>query len=57
MSKPRKVIVPIVAATTAHGVLVAAEDHEIDLIQEDDYEETSFTGINYMKIELDFEVS
>ena len=36
------------------GVLVAAHQHEIDMIPESGYEEESFTGINYMKIELDF---
>ncbi|MCP4996285.1 MAG: hypothetical protein GY934_21300 [Gammaproteobacteria bacterium] len=36
------------------GVLVAADRHEIDIITETGYEEESFTGINYMKIELDF---
>ncbi len=36
------------------GVLVAARQHEIDMIPETGYEEESFIGINYMKIELDF---
>jgi hypothetical protein len=38
------------------GVLVAAQQHEIDIISETGYEEESFEGINYMKIELDFMV-
>ena len=36
------------------GVLVAAQQHEIDLISEEGYEDQSFTGLNYMKLELDF---
>jgi len=36
------------------GVLVAARQHEIDMIADTGYEEKSFIGINYMKIELDF---
>jgi len=36
------------------GVLVAARRHEIDIISEVGYEHEVFTGINYMKIELDF---
>ncbi|MFC1603751.1 baseplate J/gp47 family protein [Planctomycetota bacterium] len=36
------------------GVLVAARQHEIDIISEVGYEHEEFTGINYMKIELDF---
>jgi len=39
------------------GVLVAAQQHEIDIIPEAGYEEESFEGINYMKIELDFIVN
>jgi hypothetical protein len=35
-------------------VLVAAPQHDIDVISELGYEQASFTGINYMKIELDF---
>jgi hypothetical protein len=38
------------------GVLVAARDHEIDVIAEGGYQDELFTGINYMKIELDFVV-
>jgi hypothetical protein len=36
------------------GILVAAQQHEIDLIAGAGYEEQVFTGINYMKIDLDF---
>jgi len=36
------------------GVLVAAQTHEIDLISDAGYEEKSFAGLNYMKVELDF---
>jgi hypothetical protein len=38
------------------GVLVAARQHEIDMIPDTGYEEEAFTGLNYMKIELDFVV-
>ena len=38
------------------GVLVAARDHEIDVISEVGYEEESFIGIDYMKVELDLVV-
>jgi hypothetical protein len=38
-------------------VLVAARQHVIDTISEAGYEEEEFTGINYMKIELDFIVA
>ena len=36
------------------GVLVATRQHEIDIISEVGYEHEEFTGIDYMKIELDF---
>ncbi|MFQ5587900.1 MAG: baseplate J/gp47 family protein [Nitrospiria bacterium] len=45
-----------VAADRPDGVLVAARRHEIDIISEEGYEEASFTGLNYMKVELDFMV-
>lgn len=35
-------------------VLVAAAEHVIDVIPELGYQQASFTGINYMKVELDF---
>ncbi|KAA3613648.1 MAG: hypothetical protein DWQ05_15310 [Calditrichaeota bacterium] len=37
-------------------VLVAAKQHEIDIISDAEFEEQNFNGINYMKIELDFVV-
>ena len=36
------------------GVLVAAPDHHFDLISEVGYQQASFIGINYMKIQVDF---
>ncbi len=39
------------------GVLVAARQHVIDLIAETRFVEEKFSGINYMKIELDFIVA
>ena len=39
------------------AVLVAAQDHEIDLISDAGYTAASFTGINSMKIGLDFVVT
>jgi len=39
------------------GVLVADRQHEIDLITEARFEDAKFTGIGYMKIELDFIVN
>lgn len=39
------------------GVLVAARQHEIDIIPEAGYQAASFTGINYMKIGLDLVVA
>jgi hypothetical protein len=38
------------------GVLVAAREHEIDVISAREYTEEHYTGINYMKVELDFVV-
>ena len=35
-------------------VLAAARSHEIDIISESGYEDENFTGVNHMKIELDF---
>ncbi len=43
-----------VEAERPDSVLVAARQHEIDMIPATGFEEQSFTGINYMKIELDF---
>ncbi len=38
------------------AIIVSDRSHQIDLIAEEGYEEEFFTGINYMKIELDFEI-
>lgn len=46
-----------VSAGRPDGVLVAAREHQIDFIPETGYEEELFTGINYMKLELDFVVA
>ncbi len=35
-------------------ILVPAREHIIDIIQDDVFEEESFTGIGYMRVELDF---
>lgn len=43
-----------IATERPDEVLVAAPQHDIDVISELGYEQASFTGINYMKIELDF---
>lgn len=43
-----------VAADRPDQVLVAARDHHIDVIPELDYQQALFTGIDYMKLELDF---
>lgn len=43
-----------VATEQPDQVLVAARDHVIDVIAELGYQAESFTGINYMKVELDF---
>jgi len=42
---------------TPDAIIVSDRSHEIDLITEEGYEEQFFTGINYMKIELDFQVA
>ncbi|MCI5210372.1 MAG: hypothetical protein D3910_16650, partial [Candidatus Electrothrix sp. ATG2] len=39
------------------GVLVPKNEHIFDPIPESGYEEESFTGVNYWRIELDFKVS
>lgn len=43
-----------VSSDRADAVLVAARQHEIDIIAEDIFKQEEFKGINYMKIELDF---
>ncbi|MEZ4453503.1 MAG: baseplate J/gp47 family protein [Nannocystaceae bacterium] len=45
-----------VAAERPDEVLVAARDHEIDVITDVHYESELFTGISHMKVELDFSV-
>ncbi len=35
-------------------VLVSAQSHEIDIVDENEYDEDDFEGINYMKVALDF---
>lgn len=37
-------------------ILVSAQNHEIDVVDENGYDEENFEGINYMKVELDFQV-
>jgi hypothetical protein len=46
-----------VAPDRPNGVLVAAQQHEIDIITNVGYLEKKFTGVNYMKIGLDFIVA
>ena len=43
-----------VAADRPDQVLVAAQQHDFDIIPETGYQQSSFTGINYTRIELDF---
>lgn len=46
-----------VSAQRPDGVLVAARDHQFDVIAHADYRVEAFSGINYMRIELDFIVA
>ena len=46
-----------VSVFAADAILVSDRSHEIDLISEEGYEQEFFTGINYMKIELDFQIA
>ncbi|HEY8207153.1 MAG TPA: baseplate J/gp47 family protein [Myxococcaceae bacterium] len=46
-----------VATDRPDQVLVAAPAHYVDVIPESGYQQSSFTGINYARIELDFIVS
>ena len=46
-----------VQADNPAGVLVSAQMHDIDLITDRDYAQEDFSGIGYMKIQLDFEVA
>lgn len=43
-----------VAADRPDQVLVAAPQHYFDIIPDTGYQQTSFTGVNYARIELDF---
>lgn len=45
-----------VEADSPDSVLVAERQHEIDLIADASFQDARFTGIGYMKIELDFTV-
>ena len=45
-----------VEARSEDGVLTPAQRHEIDIIGDDLFEQAEFTGIGYMKVELDFTV-
>lgn len=46
-----------VSAGRPDGVLVAAREHQIDYIPAEGFEEELLTGINFMKLELDFVVA
>lgn len=41
----------------ANTILVSARQHDIDLIAEEGFDDELFTGINYMQVELDFQVA
>ncbi len=43
----------IVVPSRPDMILVSAQSHEIDIVDENGYDEDSFEGINYMKVELD----
>lgn len=45
-----------VEAPAAETILVSANEHEIDVIQDDHIDYDDLSGIGYMKIELDFKV-
>ncbi|NRB39371.1 MAG: hypothetical protein HRU20_13030 [Pseudomonadales bacterium] len=38
-------------------VIVSAKDHEIDIIGDEEYDEEVFSGVNYMKVGLDFKIA
>ena len=46
-----------IAADRPDGILVAAREHQIDLIADTGYSVQLLTGIDYMKLELDFVVA
>jgi hypothetical protein len=39
------------------AIIVSDRSHQVDLITEEGYEAEYFTGINYMKLELDFQIA
>lgn len=45
-----------VVAMLPDTVLVSAQTHVIDIVDENGYDEDNFEGINYMRVELDFQV-
>jgi len=45
-----------VEAPIAETILVSANEHDIDVIQDDRIDYDDLSGIGYMKIELDFKV-
>jgi hypothetical protein len=45
-----------VTADQPDVILVSALEHEIDVVSDKGFEQKDFTGINYMKIELDFSI-
>ncbi|NHN24075.1 hypothetical protein FIA58_000160 [Flavobacterium jejuense] len=47
----------IVIPSRPDMVMVSAANHFIDIVDEKGYDEDSFEGINYMQIQLDFEVA
>ncbi len=47
----------IVVPSRPDTVMVSGATHFIDIVDENGYDEDSFEGINYMQIELDFEVA
>ncbi|MBI3239221.1 MAG: hypothetical protein HYZ43_10335, partial [Flavobacteriia bacterium] len=47
----------VVQADKPDVILVSAQQHAIDIVSQNGYEAKDFTGIDYMKIELDFTVS
>jgi hypothetical protein len=46
----------VIKARSPDVILVSALSHIIDLIAEEGYEENSFSGINYMRVGLDFTI-
>ncbi|WP_340200027.1 baseplate J/gp47 family protein [Ascidiimonas sp. W6] len=47
----------IVVPSRPDTVMVSGATHFIDIVDENGYDENSFEGINYMQIQLDFEVA